>query len=162
MFEVTTLIIILGFAVAAMGMRFYVRLQYILFAGSAISALTLLGVLATTSHAQFVSKFNSFVAPLIASGNQSEVSSSSVAAAGGYYQYIINTANLGSSHFQLVRHVSPFWCNLAFLRLCLLEHLQPIGNQKVGRSERVRRGCRLVLAWSSQSSSSRYGICWKA
>ncbi len=100
-FEVTTLVIILGFAVAAMGMRFYVRLQYILFGGSAISALTLLGVLATTSHAQFVSKFNSFVAPLIASGNQSQVSSSAVASAGGYYQYIINTANLGSSHFSL-------------------------------------------------------------
>ena len=100
-FEVTTLIIILGLAVAALGMRFYVRLQYILFGGSAISALTLLTVLATTSHAQFVSKFNSFVTPLIASGNQTQVSSSAVAAAGGYYQYIINTANLGSSHFSL-------------------------------------------------------------
>ncbi|MDG6994520.1 MAG: amino acid permease [Nitrososphaerota archaeon] len=100
-FEVTTLIIILGFAVAALGMRFYVRLQYILFAGSGISALTLLGVLATTSHAQFVSKFNNFVAPLVAAGNQSQVSSSAVAAAGGYYQYIINTANLGTSPFSL-------------------------------------------------------------
>jgi amino acid transporter len=100
-FEVTTLIVILGFAVAALGMRFYVRLQYILFAGSALSALTLLGVLATTTHAQFVSKFNSFMTPLVASGNQSQVSSSAVAAAGGYYQYIINTANLGSSSFSL-------------------------------------------------------------
>ena len=96
-FEVTTLIIILGFAVAALGMRFYVRLQYILFAGSAISALTLLGVLATTSHAQFIQSFNTFAAPLVARGNQSAVSSSAVASAGGYYQYIINTAGLNSS-----------------------------------------------------------------
>ncbi len=100
-FEVTTLIIILGFAVAALGMRFYVRLQYVLFGGSALSALTLLGVLASTSHSQFVSKFNSFAAPLVASGNQSQVSSSAVAAAGGYYQYIINTASLAPSHFSL-------------------------------------------------------------
>lgn len=100
-FEVTTLIIILGFAVAALGMRFYVRLQYILFGGSAISALTLLGVLATTSHAQFISKFNTFAVPLIKAGNQSQISSSAVAAAGGYYQYIINTANLSSSSFSL-------------------------------------------------------------
>lgn len=100
-FEVTTLIIILGFAVAALGMRFYVRLQYFLFAGSGISALTLLGVLATTTHTQFVSKFNSFAAPLVAAGNQSQVNSSAVAAAGGYYQYIVNTANLGSSPFSL-------------------------------------------------------------
>lgn len=100
-FEVTTLIIVLGFAVAALGMHFYVRLQYVLFGGSAISALTLLGVLASTSHAQFVSRFNSFMAPLIAAGNQSQVSSGAVAAAGGYYQYIINTASLGSSHFSL-------------------------------------------------------------
>lgn len=100
-FEVTTLVIILGLAVASLGMRFYVRLQYILFGGSALSALTLLGVLATTSHAQFISKFNSFVTPLIAAGNQSQVSSSAVAAAGGYYQYIISTANLGSSSFSL-------------------------------------------------------------
>ena len=100
-FEVTTLIIILGFAVAALGMHFYVRLQYVLFGGSAISALTLLGVLASTSHAQFVSRFNSFVTPLIAAGNQSQVSSNAVAAAGGYYQYIINTASLNSSHFSL-------------------------------------------------------------
>jgi basic amino acid/polyamine antiporter, APA family len=100
-FEVTTLIIILGFAVAALGMRFYVRLQYVLFAGSAISALTLLGVLATTGHAQFVSKFNAFMAPLVAAGNQSQVSTASVNSAGGYYQYIVNSANLGPTSFSL-------------------------------------------------------------
>ncbi len=100
-FEITTLIIILGFAVAALGIRFYVRLQYLLFAGSAISALTLLGVLATTSHAAFVSSLNSFTAPLIAAGNQSQISTANVNAAGGYYQYIINTANLHSSSFSL-------------------------------------------------------------
>lgn len=100
-FEVTTLIIILGFAVAALGMRFYVRLQYILFGASALSASTLLGVLATTTHAQFISKFDSFAAPLVAAGNQSQVSSSAVAAAGGYYQYIISTASLTPPHFSL-------------------------------------------------------------
>ncbi len=100
-FEVTTIIIILGFAVAALGMRFYVRLQYILFAGSAISAFTLLGVLATTTHAQFVTQFNKFATPLVAAGNQSQVSSSAVASAGGYYQYIINTANLSTPSFSL-------------------------------------------------------------
>jgi amino acid transporter len=100
-FEITTLIIILGFAVAALGIRFYVRLQYFLFAGSAISALTLLGVLATTSHAAFISSLNSFTAPLIAAGNQSQISTANVNAAGGYYQYIINTANLQSPSFSL-------------------------------------------------------------
>ncbi|HKW04270.1 MAG TPA: amino acid permease [Nitrososphaerales archaeon] len=100
-FEVTTLVIILGFAVAALGMRFYVRLQYVLFAGSAISALTLLGVLATTGHTQFVTSFNNFAAPLVAAGNQSQVSSSAVTAAGGYYQYIINTAKLATPSFSL-------------------------------------------------------------
>lgn len=100
-FEITSLIIILGFAVAALGMRFYVRLQYILFGGSAVSALTLLGVLATTSHAQFVSRFNSFVSPLVASGDQTQLNSGAVTAAGGYYQYIIDKASLAPSHFSL-------------------------------------------------------------
>ncbi|MDA4114708.1 MAG: hypothetical protein OK474_11745, partial [Thaumarchaeota archaeon] len=100
-FEVTTVIIIAGFAVAALGAKFYARLQYVLFAGSAISAITLLGVLATTGHAQFVMDFNNFTSPLVAAGNQSDVSSSAVSAAGGYYQYIINTANLTTPAFSL-------------------------------------------------------------
>jgi APA family basic amino acid/polyamine antiporter len=100
-FEITTLIIILGFAVAALGIRFYVRLQYVLFAGSAISALTLLGVLATTSHQAFISNFNAFTLPLVQAGNQTQVSTANVTAAGGYYQYIINTAALQPSTFSL-------------------------------------------------------------
>ena len=100
-FEVTTVIIIAGFAIAALGLRFYVRLQYVLFAGSALSAITLLGVLATTGHAQFVTELNKFVSPLVASGNQSQISTTAVNAAGGYYQYIINTANLAPASFSL-------------------------------------------------------------
>jgi basic amino acid/polyamine antiporter, APA family len=95
-FEITTLIIILGFAVAALGMRFYVRLQYLLFAGSAISALTLLGVLATTSHQAFVSRLNAFALPLLAQ-NQTQP----VANAGGYYNYVIQTAGLSAVPFSL-------------------------------------------------------------
>lgn len=86
-FAITTAIILLGLLVAALGMRVYVRLQYILFAGSAISALALMGVLLSTSHAQFVSSLNSFVAPLIPTSNQSAVQG-----AGGYYEWVINTA----------------------------------------------------------------------
>ena len=100
-FEITTLIIILGFAVAALGIRFYVRLQYVPFAGSAISAITLLGVLATTSHQAFISNFNAFTLPLVQAGNQTQVSTANVTAVGGYYQYIINTAALQPSTFSL-------------------------------------------------------------
>jgi basic amino acid/polyamine antiporter, APA family len=100
-FIITTLIILFGFAVAALGIRFYVRLQYILFAGSAVSALTLLGVMATSSNATFISKLNSLAVPLIQAGNQSQINMAAVNAAGGYYQYIINTANFPSSTFSL-------------------------------------------------------------
>jgi APA family basic amino acid/polyamine antiporter len=100
-FELSTVLIILGFAIAALGMRFYVRLQYVLFAGSVISALTLIGVLLTTSHAQFVQRLNAFAAPLVAAGNQSQVSSSNVSAAGGYYQYIINIAGNPNPSFNM-------------------------------------------------------------
>ncbi len=86
-FEVTTAIILLGLAVATLGMKFYVRLQYLLFAGSAVSALTLLGVLATTSHQTFINSFNSFATPLVPTAN-----ASAVTAAGGYYTWIIQTA----------------------------------------------------------------------
>jgi APA family basic amino acid/polyamine antiporter len=134
-FEVTTIIIILGFAVAALGMRFYVRLQYVLFAGSALSALTLLGVLATTTHAQFVSRFNSFMAPLVAAGNQSQVSSSAVASAGGYYQYILNTASLGSTQFSLYSSLlllGIIWISFgyAFWSIYNLSEIKKAGNLK--------------------------------
>jgi amino acid transporter len=69
-----------------------------LFAGSAISAITLLGVLATTPHDKFVSSFNSFMTPVLAA-NQTQATI--VSNAGGYYQYIINTANFPSSNFNL-------------------------------------------------------------
>lgn len=100
-FAVTTVIILIGFIIAALGMKFYVKLQYILFACSTISALAIILMFATTSHAQFVARFNEFSAPLISAGNQTQISSSQVAAAGGYYQYIINTANLGNVSFSL-------------------------------------------------------------
>ncbi len=100
-FIITSVIILLGFAIAALGIRFYVRLQYILFAGSAVSAITLLGVLASTSRAGFISRLNTFAAPLIAAGNQSQISTANVNAAGGYYQYIIKTASLSTAPFSL-------------------------------------------------------------
>jgi basic amino acid/polyamine antiporter, APA family len=95
-FEITSVIILLGFAVAALGMRFYVRLQYLLFAGSAVSALTLLGVLATTTPAAFQSRLNSFVAPMLAANQTSAVN-----AAGGYYNYVIQQAGVSSAPFSL-------------------------------------------------------------
>ncbi|MHB1867518.1 MAG: amino acid permease [Nitrososphaerales archaeon] len=99
-FEITTAIILLGLIVAALGIKFYVKLQYILFGGSLVSALTLLGVLASTTHAQFVSSFNSFSNQIIqSSGNQTLATS--VQAAGGYYGYIIKTAGLSHAPFSL-------------------------------------------------------------
>ncbi len=99
-FEITTGIILLGLAVAVLGMKFYVKLQYLLFGGSLASALTLLGVLASTSHAQFVSSFNNFSSQIIQnSGNQTL--ESSVTAAGGYYQYVIDAAGLSHASFSL-------------------------------------------------------------
>jgi amino acid transporter len=100
-FIVTTIIILIGFVIAALGMKVYVKIQYVLFAGSTIAALAIIMMFATTSHAQFVARLNEFAVPLIAAGNQTQVSSSQVAAAGGYYQYIINTANLGNASFSL-------------------------------------------------------------
>ncbi|MHB1908495.1 MAG: APC family permease [Nitrososphaerales archaeon] len=100
-FWITSVVIALGFLIAAAGMKFYVRLQYILFGGSLISALTILYLLATTSHSTFVTRFNEFMAPLVASGNQSQVSSSAVAQAHGYYNFILNTANISNPSFNL-------------------------------------------------------------
>ncbi len=92
-FIITTAVILLGFLVAAAGIRFYVRLQYLLFIGNAVSAFTLLGILATTSHSQFISRLNAFTLPLVQAGNQSQISTTNVTNAGGYYQYILNTAS---------------------------------------------------------------------
>src|SRR4029077_20958459 len=77
---------------------FYVRLQYLLFAGSAISAITLLGVLATTTHDKFVSSLNSFVTPIISSN---QTLTNLVSSSGGYYNYVIQTANFPTSSFSL-------------------------------------------------------------
>ncbi|MDG6998497.1 MAG: amino acid permease [Nitrososphaerota archaeon] len=97
-FWVTTAIILLGLLIAAAGMKFYVRLQYLLFAGSAASAVTILYVLATTSHASFVTAFNKFTFPLV-EGQGNSTLTSAVQSAGGYYQYILNTANISTPVF---------------------------------------------------------------
>ena len=97
-FAITTAIILLGLIIAGLGIRFYVRLQYVLFAGSVASAAAILIVLAGTSHAAFVNSFNSFTMPLItAQGNQTVTSA--VQSAGGYYQYLIQQANIGTPAF---------------------------------------------------------------
>jgi len=129
-FWITTLIILLGFAVAALGIRFYVRLQYLLFAGSAISAITLLGVLATTSHSGFVSTFNSFMTPLY-SGNATLTTL--VNNAGGYYNYIVKTANFPSSSFNLGSTLTLFgiiWISFgyAFWSIYNLGEIKKAGN----------------------------------
>ncbi|MDG7001379.1 MAG: amino acid permease [Nitrososphaerota archaeon] len=97
-FWITTAIILLGLMIAAAGMKFYVRLQYLLFAGSAASALTIVYVLATTSHATFVSSFNRFALPLVQSQGNATLTNA-VQAAGGYYQYILNSASIGMPSF---------------------------------------------------------------
>ncbi|MDH2901821.1 MAG: amino acid permease [archaeon] len=97
-FWITSLIILLGFFIAAAGMKFYVRLQYILFAGSLVSAASILYVLATTTNAQFITRFNAFMQPLITlSGAQAN--STQIASVGGYYQYIVQTASIGNPSF---------------------------------------------------------------
>ena len=58
-FAVTTLIILLGLLVAARGVRFYVKLQYVLFGGALLSLLTMIGLLVTNTHQGFVNSFNS-------------------------------------------------------------------------------------------------------
>jgi APA family basic amino acid/polyamine antiporter len=97
-FAITTVIILLGFLIASLGMKFYVRLQYLLLAGSAISALSILGVLATTSHQGFIQSFNALTGPLIGANG---TLSNQVSLAGGYYNYIINTASVGTPSLSL-------------------------------------------------------------
>jgi basic amino acid/polyamine antiporter, APA family len=101
-FWITTGIILLGLVMAALGMRFYVRLQYLLFGGSVVSALTLLFVLATTTHAQFVQSFNSFAQPIVQSYGNTTLTTA-VTQAGGYYQYIIATAAVTPPAFSIAK-----------------------------------------------------------
>jgi amino acid transporter len=60
-FAVTTVILLLGLLVAARGMRFYVKVQYVLFGGALLSLLTMLGLLLASTHQDFVSSFNAAV-----------------------------------------------------------------------------------------------------
>jgi amino acid transporter len=60
-FGITAAILLLGLLVAARGVRFYVKLQYVLFAGALLSLLTMLGLLLTSTHQDFVSSFNAAV-----------------------------------------------------------------------------------------------------
>jgi basic amino acid/polyamine antiporter, APA family len=152
-FIITTAVILLGFLVAALGIRFYVRLQYLLFAGNAVSAFTLLAVLASTSHAQFISRLNSFAMPLVQAGNQSLVSSTNVTNAGGYYQYVLNTAaNQGiatSAPFSLGNTLLLFgiiWISFgyAFWSIYNLGEIKKAGNLK--NQSVMQIGCSLVFA----------------
>ncbi len=58
-FEITTVILLFGLLVAARGVRFYVKLQYVLFGGALLSLLTMIGLLVTSTHQDFVNSFNS-------------------------------------------------------------------------------------------------------
>ncbi|MDG6983421.1 MAG: APC family permease [Nitrososphaerota archaeon] len=60
-FAITTAILFLGLLVAARGVRFYVKVQYVLFAGALLSLLVMIGLLLTHSHQDFVNSFNSAV-----------------------------------------------------------------------------------------------------
>ena len=57
-FAITTAILLLGLLIAVKGIKFYVKLQYVLFGGAALSLLTMLGLLISSSHQAFVSSFN--------------------------------------------------------------------------------------------------------
>ncbi len=133
-FWITSLIIVLGLLIAAAGMKFYVRLQYILFAGSAISALTILYLLATTSHATFITSFNHLTAPLVSSYGNATLTSQ-VQAAGGYYQYILNTANVSVPAFKwgnTLALMAIIWVSFgyAFWSIYNLAEIKKAGNLK--------------------------------
>ena len=66
-FEITTLILILGFLVAIRGMRFYAKFQYVLFGAALLSLFTMIGLLLTHTHQQFVSSFDAAMQPLAGS-----------------------------------------------------------------------------------------------
>ncbi len=144
-FWITTAIIVLGLIIAAAGMKFYVRLQYILFAGSAISALTILFLLATTTHTAFVSAFNRFTAPLVAGTNIS----SAVQSAGGYYQYILATANITAPAFSWARTLALMaiiWVSFgyAFWSIYNLAEMKKAGNLRT--QAWIQVGSSLVFA----------------
>jgi amino acid transporter len=60
-FVITAAILLLGLFVAARGVRFYVKVQYVLFGGALLSLLTMLGLLIASTHQDFVSAFNAAV-----------------------------------------------------------------------------------------------------
>lgn len=57
-FAITTVILLFGFLIAVKGIRFYVKLQYVLFGGAVLSLLTMLGLLVSSSHQAFISSFD--------------------------------------------------------------------------------------------------------
>ena len=58
-FVITSLIILLGLLVAVRGMTFYVKLQYVLLGATLLSLLTMIGLLVTHTHQDFVNSFDS-------------------------------------------------------------------------------------------------------
>ncbi|HEV2226169.1 MAG TPA: amino acid permease [Nitrososphaerales archaeon] len=78
-FVITTVILVLGFLITMRGMRFYVRLQYILFGAALLSLLTMIGLLLTHTHQQFVSSFDAAMLPVIGPNAYQNITSSAVA-----------------------------------------------------------------------------------
>ncbi len=64
-FIITSLIIVLGLIVATLGVKFYVRLQYLLFGAALVALVTMIGLLVTHTHQDFVSSFSSYMAPIV-------------------------------------------------------------------------------------------------
>ena len=77
-FLVTSLILILGLIVATVGVRFYVRLQYILLVGALASLVTLIGLLLTHTHQDFVYSFNTYMSPILGSNAYQNVTQAAV------------------------------------------------------------------------------------
>jgi len=64
-FVITTLILVLGLIITSIGVRFYVKLQYILFAGALLSVLAMIALLVTSSHQNFIDAFNGYMSTVI-------------------------------------------------------------------------------------------------
>lgn len=79
-FVTTTVILVLGFLIAVRGMRFYVRLQYVLLSAALLSLLTMIGLLLTHTHEQFVSSFNAAMLPVIGPNAYQNVTGAAAAA----------------------------------------------------------------------------------
>ncbi|HEV2226420.1 MAG TPA: amino acid permease [Nitrososphaerales archaeon] len=79
-FVITTVILVLGFLIAVRGMRFYVRLQYVLFGAALVSLLTMIGLLLTHTHQQFISSFDHAMLPVIGPNAYQNVTSAAAAA----------------------------------------------------------------------------------